>query len=48
MGNRNVTVQNLRVVMVVQEDNLLIVEGQVPGARNGLVYIAKARKKVAA
>lgn len=48
MGNRSVTVQNLRVVMIVKEDNLLIVEGQVPGAKNGLVYITKATKKHAA
>lgn len=48
MGNRIVTIQNLRVIMIVQEDNLLIVEGQVPGARNGLVYVQKAKKKVAA
>lgn len=45
MGNRRTTVQNLRVMMVVEEDNLLVVEGQVPGARNGLVYITNAKKK---
>lgn len=48
MGNRRVTVQNLRVVKIIEEDNLLVVEGQVPGARNGLVYITNAKKKHAA
>ena len=45
MGYDRKTVQNLRVVRIVEEDNLIIVEGSVPGPDNGLVYIAPATKK---
>ena len=45
MGNKKITVQNLEVVRIVKDDNLIIVKGQVPGARNGLVYISQAIKK---
>lgn len=44
MGNERVTVQNLQVVRVDAEDNLLIVKGQVPGPRGGLVYVTKSKK----
>lgn len=44
MGNRQVTVQNLEVVLVDPERNLLAVKGAVPGARNGLLIIREARK----
>lgn len=43
MGGDRKTVQNLRVVAV--KGNLLLVEGAVPGARSGTVYIKKAKKK---
>ena len=43
MGGDQQTVQNLRVVAI--KGNLLLVEGAVPGARNGIVYIRKAKKK---
>lgn len=46
MGLDRRTVQNLEVVKV--QDNLIIVKGQVPGPRNGLVYLAKAVKKTGA
>jgi large subunit ribosomal protein L3 len=39
MGSVTVTVKNLRVVKVDPERNLLVVEGAVPGARNGLLTI---------
>lgn len=45
MGNEQVTVQNLEVVKVFEEDNIIVVKGQVPGARNGLIYLSKAVKK---
>ena len=44
MGNARVTVQNLQVVEADGERNLLLLRGAVPGARNGLVLIKKARK----
>jgi large subunit ribosomal protein L3 len=45
MGGDTVTLQNLRVVKVDEEKQVLIVEGAVPGARDGLLYITKAIKK---
>lgn len=45
MGDEQVTVQNLRVVSVRPEENVILVEGQVPGARNSLVFIAAATKR---
>lgn len=48
MGDERVTVQNLKVVMIKEEDNLIVVKGQVPGPRNGLVYLSEAKKRPAA
>ncbi len=45
MGYDNITVQNVRVVAVRPEDNVILVEGQVPGPRGGLVYLSPAVKK---
>ena len=46
-GNERVTIQNLRVVEIKKEDNLLLVEGAVPGPNNGIVLVKYAlRKKV--
>jgi large subunit ribosomal protein L3 len=45
MGAVNRTVQNLLVVQVRGEDNLILVEGSVPGAKEGIVFIRKAVKK---
>ena len=44
MGVDRVTVRNLRVLGVDRDDNLLVVEGAVPGAKDGYVVISKARK----
>lgn len=45
MGDVQVTVQNVKVVLLDAEKGLLAVKGSVPGAKNGLVYIARAKKK---
>jgi large subunit ribosomal protein L3 len=47
MGYENVTVQNIRVVAVHPEQNVILLEGQVPGPRNGLVYLSPAKKRQA-
>lgn len=47
MGNERVTIQNIKVVKVDVENQLILVKGQVPGPRNGLVYIRQAVKKSA-
>jgi large subunit ribosomal protein L3 len=42
MGDELVTVQNLRVVRVQEQDNVLLVEGAIPGRNGGYVVIKKA------
>jgi large subunit ribosomal protein L3 len=44
MGNARVTQRNLRVLGVDKEENLLVVEGSVPGPEGGYVVIIKAKK----
>jgi large subunit ribosomal protein L3 len=39
MGAERVTQRGLTVVRVETDDNLLIVRGSVPGAKNGLVEV---------
>ena len=43
MGNEQVTVKKLTVVRVDPERNLILVKGAVPGARNGLLLVQKAK-----
>jgi len=38
-GNKTVTVRNLEIVDIKPEDNLLLLKGAVPGARNSIVII---------
>lgn len=45
MGGKRVTVQNLEVVEVLPEQNLLLVRGSVPGARNALIQVKHAVKR---
>lgn len=47
MGNRRVTVQNLRVVEVRGPDHALLVHGAVPGPNGGVIVVRKAIKKAA-
>lgn len=42
MGDARVTVRNLKVIRVDPENNLLLVEGAVPGGPNGILMIRKA------
>jgi large subunit ribosomal protein L3 len=44
MGHETVTVRNLRVLGVDKEENLLVVEGAVPGPKDGYVVITTAKK----
>ncbi len=44
MGHERVTVRNLRVLGVDKEDNLLVVEGSVPGPNGGYLVISKAKQ----
>ena len=45
MGDVKVTTQNLRVVQVREAENLLLVEGAVPGATGAFVVVRHAKKK---
>jgi large subunit ribosomal protein L3 len=42
-GNKRVTMKNLRVVRILADQNLLLVEGAVPGARKGYVELRKSK-----
>ncbi len=44
MGVDQVTVRNLKIRGIDNDDNILLVEGAVPGPRNGYVVILKAKK----
>jgi large subunit ribosomal protein L3 len=44
MGNEQVTLQNLVVVKVLKEENVLLVKGNVPGPKKGLVVVTTALK----
>ena len=41
MGNEKITVQNLKVLKVVSDQNLLVLKGCVPGHKNSYVIIRK-------
>ena len=43
MGNQRVTAKNLRVVKVDADENLLLVEGSVPGPNGAYITIRKAK-----
>jgi large subunit ribosomal protein L3 len=43
-GNVRITTQNLTVVKLIENDNLILVEGSVPGSKNGIVMIKDSIK----
>lgn len=45
MGAVKATIQNLKVIKVDLANNILLVEGGVPGYKNGYLVITKAKKK---
>ena len=44
MGGKKVTVQNLVIEKVVPEKNVLLIKGNVPGAKNSLIFVKSAAK----
>lgn len=42
MGNEQITIKNIEVLKVDKENNLMLVLGSIPGARNGIVRIKKS------
>lgn len=47
MGDRIVTVQNIKVVGIRPEENVILINGAVPGPINSVMFIKKALKKAA-
>ncbi len=45
MGNRRITAQNLKIVLVDKERNLIGVNGAVPGPKGSVVEIKETRKQ---
>lgn len=45
MGSVTVTMQNLEIVAVIPEENVILIKGNVPGAKKSLVIIKSAVKK---
>jgi large subunit ribosomal protein L3 len=45
MGDRRVTTQNLKVTAVREKEHVLLVDGAVPGPKNGYVLVRPAVKK---
>jgi large subunit ribosomal protein L3 len=45
MGNEQVTTQNLKILKVDSENNVIVVQGSVPGAKNNIVRVSLALKK---
>lgn len=45
MGNRRITTQNLKIVLVDKERNLIAVNGAVPGAKGSIIEIKETRKQ---
>jgi large subunit ribosomal protein L3 len=43
-GNQRVTLQNIKIVEVKEDQNLILLRGGIPGARNGWVLIRNATK----
>ncbi len=44
-GDEQVTIQNLRVVRVLEDDNAIAVKGGIPGPKSGLVLVKTAAKQ---
>jgi large subunit ribosomal protein L3 len=43
-GNEQISVQNLEVVDIRPDDNLMLIKGAVPGAKQGIVVVRRAAK----
>jgi large subunit ribosomal protein L3 len=43
-GNVRKTIQNLTVVKLLEEDSLILVEGSVPGSKNGIIFLKDSLK----
>lgn len=44
-GNQRITIQNIKVLDVREDQNLILLKGGIPGSRNGLILIRSAIKR---
>ena len=44
MGGGRITIQNLEIVQVIPEKNVILIKGNVPGAKKSLITIKSAVK----
>ena len=44
MGNARRTIQNLKIVKILEKKNLLLIKGSLPGAKGATVLICSAKK----
>ena len=45
MGGKRVTIQNLKILEVDQENKLIVIKGSVPGKKNSIIYLKDSVKK---
>ena len=45
MGNETLSILNQKVMKLIPEENLVLIQGGIPGARGGLVVVRGAIKK---
>ncbi len=43
-GNQNITMMNVRVAKILDAENIVLIEGSVPGSRQGIVTVRGANK----
>lgn len=43
-GNERVTIQNLKLVRILEDQNCILVSGSVPGAKNALLEVAPSKR----
>ena len=44
MGNARTTIQNLKIIKILKDDNVLLIKGAIPGPNGGRVIIRQAKK----
>ena len=44
-GNQRVTIQNIKVLDIKEDQNLILLQGGIPGSRHGLILIRSATKR---
>jgi large subunit ribosomal protein L3 len=45
MGGDKTTVQNLKIIDIVPEKNLILVQGSIPGSNETILFVRRAKKK---